>query len=136
MTFVLDSSVALTWVFRDEETEYSRAVWRRLRATGAFAPAIWPLEMANAVLVGERRQRLTRADAERFVAALASMRVSFDMDSLYGRLGNSLSLARDHQLSLYDATYLELAIRLGLPLATLDTRLRDAATRAGVPLLA
>jgi predicted nucleic acid-binding protein len=136
MTFVLDSSVALTWVFADEETDYSRRVRHQQRRDGAVAPAIWPLEVANAVLVGERRQRLTRAEAERFITALSAQSVEVDIASLTDRLEVTLGLAREHQLSVYDATYLELALRLGLPLATLDARLRDAATRVGVQLLA
>lgn len=104
-TFVLDCSLTVAWFFEDEMNRYAQAVEDSL-AAAAVVPGLWPLEVANALLVRERRCRAWQ---------------------------HSLHLARSHRLSVYDAAYLELALRQGLPLATLDDRLAAAATSAGVP---
>jgi predicted nucleic acid-binding protein len=132
--FVLDASVTLAWYFQDEADPYADDVARQLPATQAIVPSIWPLEVANAVLTGERRKRGTAATAAQWIGYLTSLPITVD-DPTVGRVfGDILALARTHDLSAYDASYLELATRSGLPLATLDDPLRAAAAAIGVAI--
>jgi predicted nucleic acid-binding protein len=131
----MDASVTLSWCFEDEATPYSESVLDRLKETEAVVPAIWPLEVANALVTAERRQRLAEAQTTRLVQLLGALPISIDTDGLRQALGSILSLGREHDLSTYDASYLELAMRQGLPLATQDQGLRQAAARAGVTLV-
>lgn len=133
MPFVLDGSVTMAWCFRDERSAYTDLVLNRLQTTEAIVPVIWPLEVANVALVGERRGRTVLADTERFAQFLRSLPITVDGAELDRVWGRALDLARAEQLSVYDASYLELALREGLPLATLDARLGEAARRTGVP---
>lgn len=130
--FVLDSSVALAWYFQDEADAYADAVAARFRAARALVPLIWPLEVANAVLMGERRQRSTEAQAARWLGYLASLPIAVDDLTNDQAWSEVLRLGRAHRLSAYDAAYLELALRRNLPLATLDEGLQAAAGAAGV----
>jgi predicted nucleic acid-binding protein len=130
--FVLDGSICLAWYFKDEANPYADAVAARFPDVQAIVPAIWPLELANAVLVGERRKRSTEAQATRWLNHLSSLSITVDDETSSRAWSDVLKLGRLHKLSAYDAAYLELAIRQGLPLATLDDRLKDAATAAGV----
>jgi predicted nucleic acid-binding protein len=97
---------------------------------------LWPLEVANAVLMGERRQRSTEAQAAKWFGYLRSLPIAVDDATNDRAWGEVLSLARTHRLSACDAAYLELALRRGLPLATLDDQLKAAATALGVPAFA
>ena len=100
----------------------------------ARVPSLWPLEIANTLLVGERRGRTSSAEAARFLKLLGTFPIAVDAETVARAWGDTILLARTHRLSVYDASYLELAIPLGLPLATLDRRLKSAAASAGVPL--
>jgi predicted nucleic acid-binding protein len=133
--FVVDASVAVGWGFRDERNVYTDAVLRRTQNDGALAPAIWPIEVANAIVMGERRQRLTSAQARRFVRLLTVLPITIDHVALTAAFSTVASIARQFNISVYDATYLELALRTGLPLASLDNRLLVAAASAGVVLI-
>ncbi|MDI3339840.1 MAG: type II toxin-antitoxin system VapC family toxin [Sphaerobacter sp.] len=133
MAFVLDASIALAWCFPDESTSAPYEVLDALRTTSALVPAIWPFEIANALLVAERRERLHPADSVRFVELLRALPITIQVRSFDLGVTSLLDLARAHGLSAYDAAYLELAAREGLPLASLDERLRAAAAAAGVP---
>ena len=134
--FVLDGSLALAWYFKDEGDPYADAVAARFTSARALVPLIWPLEVANAVLMGERRQRSTEAQAAQWLIYLGFLPIAVDDETNNRAWGEVLSLARAHRLSAYDATYLELALRRGLPLATLDDRLKAAASAVGVPAFA
>jgi predicted nucleic acid-binding protein len=134
--FVLDGSLALAWFFKDEADPYADAVATRLPAARALVPVIWPLEVANAVLMGERRQRSTEAQAAKWFAYLGSLPIAVDDETNDRAWGEVLSLGRAHRLSAYDAAYLELALRRALPLASLDDNLKAAASAAGVPAFA
>jgi predicted nucleic acid-binding protein len=134
--FVLDGSLALAWFFKDEADRYADAVAGRFPAARAAVPAIWPVEIANAVLTGERRQRSTEAQATKWLGYLGSLPIAVDEATNDRAWGDVLSLARAHHLSAYDAAYLELALRRGLPLATLDDKLKAAASAVGVPAFA
>lgn len=132
--FVLDCSVTMSWCFEEEDGEYAVAVLEALGRRPAAVPSIWPFEVANVLLVAERRRKLTRADTARFVELLASLPIDVD-DAGPGRaLGSVVELGRASGLSAYDSAYLDLAMRLGAPLATLDRNLRAAAKSAGVEL--
>lgn len=135
MPFVLDASVALAWSFRDERNAYAHRMLRHLEHDPALVPVVWPLEVANGLLVAERRGRLTAADVAAVCAALADLPIECSELTLEQAFGPVLDLARAHGLSAYDAAYLELAMREGLPLASQDDALRAAAQRAGVPLV-
>ena len=134
--FVLDGSLALAWYFKDEADPYADAVAASFPATRAAVPVIWPLEVANALLTGERRQRSTQAQAATWLAYLAFLPIAVDDETNTRAWGDVLSLARAHRLSAYDAAYLELAVRRGLPIATLDEKLKAAASAVHVPAFA
>jgi predicted nucleic acid-binding protein len=131
---VLDASVTLAWAFEDEENVYTDFVLDALVEAKACVPTIWPLEVGNALLVAERRGRLNQAATVQFLTLLRQLPIIVEVERPELMLGEILSLAREQQLSNYDATYLHLAMRRGFPLATTDELLRQAATRAGVPL--
>lgn len=135
MSFVVDASVAIAWCIDDEATPDTEAVLDRLRADGATVPAIWPLEVANALLTAERRQRLPQIQVVGRLQLLARLPIAVVRTPLIEAWGTVLTLAREQRLSAYDASYLELALRLRLPLASQDERLQAAATRVGVPLV-
>jgi len=128
---VLDNSVVMAWAFEDEADAYCERVLNALREFQALAPPIWPLEVANALWVAERRKRIKRADALRFVRLLQDLPIEV-VDSPRGRDVEKLYLlAADHGLSAYDASYLALALSEALPLATRDAGLRKALKKAG-----
>ncbi|MEX2559683.1 MAG: type II toxin-antitoxin system VapC family toxin, partial [Pirellulales bacterium] len=134
--FVLDCSTALAWCFPDEKAKYPQAVLDSLDAAQAIVPTIWPLEIANTLLEGERRQRSTQVDTTAWLALLGALGIIID-DQTSGRAWtDTLTLARTHKLSSYDAAYLELAVRLHAPLATLDGKLKGATAKVGVALYA
>lgn len=135
MTFVLDASVALSWAFADEGGEVSTRALERLRDDEAFVPALWGLEVANGLLTAERRSRISPAEAADFCRLLLSLPVAVDPAERSRSFDVLAPLARAHDLTSYDSAYLELAARLGAPLATLDGRLRDVARDAGVALV-
>jgi len=133
---IIDSSVAIAWCFPDEQDDYSQSVLDALGSERALVPDLWHLEVANTLLVGERRKRSTQANTMTWLGFLLSLPIAVDEETKLHAFGNTVSLAREHNLSAYDAAYLELAIRRGLPLATLDDKLKTAARAVGVPLYA
>ena len=135
MNFVLDASVALAWCFEDEQSEPAMAVLDSLRESEAVVAHHWTLEMANGLLSAERRGRLDGDGATRFSRLLLALPIAVDPVARGTALTETRRLARSHQLTSYDAAYLELAIRLGVPLATLDEPLRAAARAEGVALV-
>ncbi len=135
MTFVLDSSVTLSWCFDDERTPATTAVLDALVNGGATAPSLWPLEVLNGLAVAERRKRLGAEHRQRLTHFLHELPVVIDDETATQAWVVTAKLAAHHRLTLYDAAYLELAQRLSLPLATLDEALRAAAGALGVALL-
>lgn len=133
MAFVIDASVTMAWCFEDEATDAADEVLGRLVLEGVVVPAVWPLEVANVLVVAERRRRLSEAQATRFTKLLGELPIEVDLTRL--RIGDVAALARKHGLSSHDASYLMLAEQRGLPLATLDERLAAAAAAAGVAVL-
>lgn len=134
MTLALDASVALAWCFADEASDVADRALDRLDQEGALVPAIWPLEVANGLRTAERRGRLDLADLQRVRALLVSLPVQVETDDLDAALGEISDLARNLDLTAYDAAYLALAARRGLELATIDDRLIRACRLAGVRL--
>ncbi len=134
MTFVLDCSVTMAWVFPDEATEETARLRDALREGRAFVPSLWPVEVANVLLVATRRGRIAETDWPRIWRNLEALPLTIDPVSTSRIRGPVLEVAHAHGLSVYDATYLELAIRMRLPLATLDRALGDAARAAGLEM--
>ena len=133
MSFVLDASIAACWCFPDEQSAVADTAMQRLLEDEALVPALWPLEIRNILVVSERRGRIETADADAFLRDLDRLpiRVRHDTD-----LRALVALARKHQLTSYDAAYLDLAMRTSATLATLDGSLVRAALEEGVKLIA
>lgn len=131
---VLDASTALAWCFPDEASEDAEALLLALEGATVLVPAVWSLEIANALLVGERQKRLRQPEIFRFLTLLESLPIVEDTQTAAERVRNVLPIAREFGVSAYDGAYLELAIRRGTALATLDAKLAKAARGAGVTL--
>ena len=130
MALVLDSSVSLSWFFPDERTNFTEAALQLVEKEECWVPALWRLEFPNALLVAEKRRRLTRAERLQVLDEVA--RLNLRVDPRIHELRAISDLAERHNLSAYDAAYLELASRLDSALITLDEDLAAAATAAGV----
>jgi predicted nucleic acid-binding protein len=128
---VLDCSVILSCCFADEQNDYGMAVANQLRSNGAIVPIICPLEFQNALLVAERRKRVTVVQREGLLRFVNDLNIVVDFSLPTFGSSSTTTWAGKYSLSIYDASYLELAIRLSLPVATLDERLRDAAAASG-----
>jgi predicted nucleic acid-binding protein len=135
MSFVLDSSITLAWIFAEETTGDVIEVFELLRQQGAWAPGLWRLEVANALQMGIRRRRIDEAFRDASLADLTRLPIQVDPETDLQAWGTTLELAERHRLTLYDAAYLELALRRNLPLATLDGELRAATKAERVRLL-
>jgi predicted nucleic acid-binding protein len=133
---VADASATLTWCFEDEAMPWTDALLADLRAGDeAMVPAHWPAEVANALLIAVRRGRISREKANRFFLDLRALPIRIDAESSETVFDQAFKLAEKYSFTVYDAAYLELAFREGLPLATLDNDLRKAALASGVPLV-
>lgn len=134
MRFVLDNSVTMRWLFGDgssSDQTYSRQVLASISNANVIVPEVWSLEVANVIVRAEKKFGLTEARSSAFMHALQQMHIEIDRESSVHAMGDTLQLARRYNLSAYDATYLELALREGLPLATLDEGLIKAIKKAG-----
>jgi predicted nucleic acid-binding protein len=132
MPFVLDTSVAACWAFPDDEDPRADAALTRIRTDEALVPSLWWFEVRNILVVNERRKRISESDTARFLRYIA--RLPIRVDRFPDETG-ILWLARTHRLSVYDASYLELARREAAPLATLDAKLAAAARAEHAPLI-
>lgn len=131
---VVDASVALAWCFPDEASEYADEVLAALEGRAVIVPAVWALEITNAVLVAERRKRVKREDVRRFVELLGGLTIIEHSQAVADTVNHVLPLAREYDLSAYDAAYLDVAVRQGAPLATLDRALQKAGRSAGLKI--
>jgi predicted nucleic acid-binding protein len=129
---VIDASITMPWYFQDEVSSEAEAVFDRVIADGAIVPAHWKLEIANSFRTALRRGRIDREYREASLADLDAMPIQIDPETTVHAWSATLRLADLYGLTPYDAAYLELALRLGLPLATLDGALRNASKQAGV----
>ena len=136
MHCVLDSSAALAWVLPGEATPATEALLETVGSLGAVAPALWLLETANVLWLSERRRRITLAERSQALAILSELPIQIDEMTAVLAFGATSALAATKDLTVYDACYLELALRLGLPLASLDKGLCQAALTCGVRLAA
>ena len=139
MTFVLDASVALLWLVPQTNpagVAYADSVLLALKDSQAVVPSLFALETANVVAKIEGKGIVSEAESQRFITLLGQLDIATDMETMSHALGDTLNLARRYRLSAYDAAYLELALRMGLPLATLDADLAKVATTAGLTLFA
>lgn len=135
MSFVLDNSVAMLWLLPQSNvagTHLANQVLDRLLTTGAMVPSLWRLEATNVIVKSLRLNKISQAQASTFIALLEDLDISIDVQTDQRAFHDTLDLARRYVLSAYDAAYLELALRNGLPLATLDAKLDAAARQAGV----
>lgn len=132
--FVLDASVALAWFIDHPVDAYAVEVRENVRrGDRAVVPSLWEAEFANGVLVAERHQLMTVLEGDECMVEMSQLRLtSIEADSGFGSIREVLTVARTFRLTVYDACYLELARREGLPLATLDNGLRAAAAKAGI----
>jgi predicted nucleic acid-binding protein len=129
---VIDASVALAWCFPDEASDYADRVLVALENQTAIVPSIWSVEVTNALLVGERRKRIQQPEERRFVELLKGLDIFEDGRPFAETMSNILPLSREYVLSAYDAAYLDVAVRHGVPLATLDGDLQKAGRAAGI----
>ena len=135
MPFVLDCSMAMAWVFPDEANPGTDSLRDSLIEDFAFVPGLWPIEVANVLLVATRRGRIATGDWVRVQSGLDSLPIEVDSETALRAMTSALPLAHQHNLSVYDAVYLELALRMDLPMATLDKALGAACRTAGVKVL-
>lgn len=132
--FVVDNSVVMSWCFKDETNNYADTILDRLTESVAVVPSIWPLEVLNVLLVAERQKRLSGSGSIRFLTLLSQLPilVEYERPEMMKEL---LVLARSSNLSSYDASYLDLAMKKGIPIATMDNKLIEAAKRIDVSIL-
>jgi predicted nucleic acid-binding protein len=124
----------MAWYFADEATAYTDAVRDSLVAQQAVVPTLWSLEVANVLVMGERRKRSTEGQAARWLRLLSALPIVIDSETPFRAFDSILTLARHHRLTAYDVAYLELAVRRALPIATLDENLKQAALAQGVAI--
>jgi predicted nucleic acid-binding protein len=132
---VIDASVTLAWCFPDEATPHADALRGRVTVVGAVVPPHWRIEIENTVRVAERRHRIGAEHVMDFVRFIRAQIIEVDDRPLQTTFGDLMPLARQHSLSVYDAAYVELASRRGLPLATLDANMQRAAQEMGIDLI-
>jgi len=134
-SFVVDNSVVMSWCFKDETNQYADTILDCLSDATAFVPSIWPLEVVNVLLVAERKKRFSEADSVRFITLLSQLPIIVEHQRPERMMKDLLALARSNNLSSYDASYLDLSMRKGIPIATLDTRLITASKKTNIPIL-
>lgn len=132
---VIDCSITMAWCFADEATSETEAILSRLVDEAALVPTLWYLEVANVLAFAEKHKRITLSQSNEFLSLLEVFEIEVDDSAPNRAFSHYLPLCRDHGLTSYDVAYLELAVRSGLPLATLDDDLRYGAKSLGVELL-
>lgn len=132
--FVLDCSITMAWCFEDESDDYTDGVLEDLKEATAVVPAIWPLEVANVLLLAKKNKRITEVQAASFIDALSALPIVVDQSTTSRAMHSIFVLAGQSDLTIYDAAYLELAIREEIPLLTLDKGVIKAAKKLHVSL--
>ncbi|MBI2837815.1 MAG: type II toxin-antitoxin system VapC family toxin [Acidobacteria bacterium] len=132
--FVVDNSVVMAWGL-DESSRYADVIMDLVSEAEVLVPGIWPLEFANALLVAERRKRLSEAESMRLKELVLEIPITVVSEPISRILSDILALARKYGISCYDASYLDLAMREAVPLATIDNALREAARRCRVTVM-
>lgn len=131
---MIDASIALSWCFEDEATPETDRLFEHVRDEGAVVPGLWHLELGNVLLQAERRKRITAEDVATRLRLISALPIATDRETSARAWQDTLSIARVEGLTMYDASYLELAIRLGASLLTKDAQLAQAARRRGVAI--
>jgi len=134
-SYVLDCSLTMAWFFEDEATPATDAIFAALPDSEVHVPTLWPMEIANVLTLAERKRRTTDARIGQFVERLLKQPIQIDHESPERSFTHLMPLAKVRGLTIYDAAYLELAVRKGLPLGTLDRTLLKAAKAEGVPTI-
>jgi predicted nucleic acid-binding protein len=134
-SLILDCSITMAWCFSDESTPETTAVQTRLANEAAVVPAHWFLEVSNVLALAEKKQRIAQPDVETFANLLDLLDIQVDHEAHSRAFAHLIPLCRVHKLTSYDAAYLDLAMRLKLPLATLDDELRMAAMTLGLTVI-
>lgn len=134
-TLIIDCSITMAWCFEDESTPKNLAVLDRLADEAALVPAHWYLEVSNFLAMAEKRRRITTAKSMEFLTYLGTLKFEIDHEVFGRAFDQLLRLCRAHGLTSYDAAYLDLALRRGIPLASLDDELRVEAKSLGIALL-
>ena len=132
--FVLDASITLAWALPDEASNYSDSILKQVASGKAWVPDLWPHEVANGLVMAQRRKRLTAAQRALFIEELLRLPIEVVGATARAVLEAQAALADRYALTAYDSAYLDLALRKGVPLATQDKALSDAAKRSGVGL--
>jgi predicted nucleic acid-binding protein len=133
--FVIDNSVVMAWCFEDGANSNADTIQDMLIENKAFVPAIWPLEVTNVLLVAERKKRISKAGSGHFIALLSQLPIEVEPSDTDTIFHETISLARQYMLSSYDASYIELAIRKGLPIATQDKAIIRAAKKIQIEII-
>jgi predicted nucleic acid-binding protein len=131
--FVLDCSITMAWCFEDESTSYTDTILDNLKQTTALVPTIWPLEVANVLLISRKNRRITEIQLASFIDALSALPIVVDQSTTMRAMHSIFALAGQLNLSIYDAAYLELALREKIPILTLDKGLIQAAKKLHIP---
>lgn len=131
--FVLDCSISMAWCFEDEKTEFTERILEKLAKAQAIVPTIWPLEIANVLLMAKRNKRISEAESASFIDALTVLPITVDQTTSAKAMHSIYVLASQNNLTVYDAAYLELAIREKIPLLTLDKELIKSAKKLDIP---
>lgn len=134
-SFIIDCSITMAWLFADERTAETESIQERLILESVLVPSHWYLEVANVLVMAEKRKRISAADSTQFVQLLETLDIVSDSELGAETFDILIPLCRSHGLTSYDAAYLDLAMRRQLPLATLDDELRRAAVSVGIPVL-
>lgn len=132
--FVLDCSITMAWLFEDEATSSTDGILEALEKGNCIVPSIWSLEVANVLLIAQRKKRITAIQASGFIDALSYLPIHIDASTMSRAMHSIYALAVQEQLTIYDAAYLELAIRENIPLATKDHDLLTAAKRLQIKI--
>jgi predicted nucleic acid-binding protein len=132
--FVLDCSVTMAWCFEDESTSYTDSILEKFTNAEAIVPTIWPLEVANVLLLSKKKGRITEVHSANFIDALLALPITVDPSTSTKAMRSIFLIANKSELTIYDAAYLELAIREKIPLLTFDKKLALAAKKYHVPV--
>jgi len=133
--FVLDCSVAISWLMPDEDSSFSNQTLNLLTSQQAFVPSIWPLEVGNVLLGAERNKRITIKQRCSAISIINELPITIDPHTSKYVFLETMVLAERYKLTLYDASYLELAMRMNIPIATFDKQLKQAAHKEKVIIL-
>ena len=135
--FVLDASVTMRWILETDRTRDQAYAWQvldQLEESEAVVPSLWYLEVSNVLLSAEKGRLIQQIESERFIEQLEALRIRGDTRTSSQTFSRTIAIARSCNITSYDAAYLELSVRTGLPISSLDRNLRRAASRFDIPV--